>query len=1046
MKAYQIKVAPPRLGATVSRERLFRRLDELAEYPLTWVSSPAGSGKTTLMASYVRFRDIPTLWYRIDEGDGDVGTFFFYMRETAKRLKKGRSKPLPLFYDNYRIGLSMFACNYFGALFATMPRPGAIVFDNYQDVDEHSEIHDVIRDGIKTIPDGLRVFMVSRKRFPLPFVSLQAENALVELEWEELRFTVEEVRQLMSLRKKAEVPEAAARSVHERTEGWAAAIVLITDHGKVPEAGFADIRSFDQGSVLDYFAIEVFEKLNPQTRSFLLNTALISSVSPDIAVSLTGVEASSRILGELVRNHYFVDRYGDEYRYHPLFREFLLSRFDRSYSPEERHALSVKTARALLGAGRVEEALKLLMDVSDWDGYSAAVVDQAPAFINSGRYRALAEWISRVPEEICARSPWLTYWLAVGRQLDDPVGSYELFDEAFGLFQKGHDQTGTLLAWSGAVQSLILSVMQSPALDRWIEWLDAYLSEKPLWPTQKIETIVTSRMVGALLARQPDRSDFRDWIERDLSLARSLSDRTIRLEALHYATLAFLWLGDFRRYEHLLGEIEQTSTSDDFPSRIWWYWSKAVYINQAPSGPATAIPYIEKGMELSVHHGIMFWVPFFLAEQFNAAASGGNIDEAREILTRMESILDDPPGFFHIRYHCASALYHVLTNDVGRALANGKEALGLAVTSGHRLLEGLTRLWYAFVLAEAGEYDEAEGQIREYEGLPVTSSTMLAYLSLILRSTLALNRGTADGEGFLREALATGRREGYGMPYCWWQPDLLVRLCTAALQWGIEVDHVRNFIRTRNLVPRQAPLDVDVWPWQIRITTFGTFGITVNDEPLRFTGKVQRRPLDLLKALVALGSVNVRADLIEDLLWPDADGDMARISFKTTLSRLRRLLSVDGAIDVKEGKASLNRQFVWLDTWVFEHLNELVARMWLARGVVRSTGETDMSAGFPAHLFLGRNKEEKLPDETERIAELAGKVYEGDFLGADARSWIIPYRERFRTMYIRMVRRLGVMLGEQGNKEKAAVLYEHAGKAGFSDEEIHNPVLKRRGL
>jgi LuxR family transcriptional regulator, maltose regulon positive regulatory protein len=175
---YHSKIVPPRLKGAIPRERLFSLLDKLADQPVTWVFSPAGSGKTTLVASYLETRGIPALWYRVDEADADIATFFYYMAEAAKKLKRGRKRSLPFFTPEYRHGITTFTRNFFESLFSIMSSPGAIVFDNYQDVPETSEIHGVLRNGLKVVPEGLRVFVVSRKTFPPPFVSLQAESMI----------------------------------------------------------------------------------------------------------------------------------------------------------------------------------------------------------------------------------------------------------------------------------------------------------------------------------------------------------------------------------------------------------------------------------------------------------------------------------------------------------------------------------------------------------------------------------------------------------------------------------------------------------------------------------------------------------------------------------------------------------------------------------------------------------------------------------------------------------------------------------------------------
>ena len=98
----------------------------------------------------------------------------------------------------------------------------------------------------------------------------------------------------------------------------------------------------------------------------------------------------------------------------------------------------------------------------------------------------------------------------------------------------------------------------------------------------------------------------------------------------------------------------------------------------------------------------------------------------------------------------------------------------------------------------------------------------------------------------------------------------------------------------------------------------GGFELTRDGQPMRFTGKAQQRPLDLLKLLVALGGSDVDSQQLMAALWPDADGDAAKTSFDTTLFRLRKLLDVDNALVLSAGKLSLARSLAWTDVWALE--------------------------------------------------------------------------------------------------------------------------------
>ena len=87
------KITHPKSSGLYHRQRLFRLLDEYRDTPVTWISAPAGSGKTTLVASYLSNRKLKSIWYRVDEGDGDIAAFFYYMGLAAKRRRRGNDPP-----------------------------------------------------------------------------------------------------------------------------------------------------------------------------------------------------------------------------------------------------------------------------------------------------------------------------------------------------------------------------------------------------------------------------------------------------------------------------------------------------------------------------------------------------------------------------------------------------------------------------------------------------------------------------------------------------------------------------------------------------------------------------------------------------------------------------------------------------------------------------------------------------------------------------------------------------------------------------------------
>jgi len=78
----------------------------------------------------------------------------------------------------------------------------------------------------------------------------------------------------------------------------------------------------------------------------------LPEVSPEISAELAGVEESDAILTYLSRNQYFIERYGKEYRYHPLFREFLLNQAKKTMTMDKLVSVKVQAARLSCAVGQ----------------------------------------------------------------------------------------------------------------------------------------------------------------------------------------------------------------------------------------------------------------------------------------------------------------------------------------------------------------------------------------------------------------------------------------------------------------------------------------------------------------------------------------------------------------------------------------------------------------------------------------------------------------------------------------------------------------------
>jgi DNA-binding SARP family transcriptional activator len=108
------------------------------------------------------------------------------------------------------------------------------------------------------------------------------------------------------------------------------------------------------------------------------------------------------------------------------------------------------------------------------------------------------------------------------------------------------------------------------------------------------------------------------------------------------------------------------------------------------------------------------------------------------------------------------------------------------------------------------------------------------------------------------------------------------------------------------------------WPWPLKIATFGRFELIRDDAVLALAGKTQKKPLELLKALIALGSHGIDRQRLADFLWADAEPDAAAAALDMATLRLRKLITLPDAIRIEDGKVRLDAAQVWVDVWAFD--------------------------------------------------------------------------------------------------------------------------------
>lgn len=1006
------KLTRPTLNSVLPREPLFVRLDGARATRAIWISAPPGAGKTTLLASYLDQRKLPCLWYQVDAGDGDVATFFYYLGLAGRQAAPRARSPLPLFTPEHSAGLPAFSRRFFRGLCGRLKPPQFLVFDNYQNVTADSRLHEALREGLEEIPAGVKVAILSRGDPPPALARHRANQTLALIRPEELRLNAEEAASLARLRG---APEPAPE-VLELAQGWAAGLVLLLEGGRarlnnpgIPATSHA---------VFDYFAGEIFQRAERKTQDFLMESAFLPRMMPETVAAVTAHRDAEGILEDLARDNYFTTRHEEpqrHYQYHPLFREFLLARARDGYSGQRLSALQRDSARLLAESGMVEDAAELYRQAGDWEGLARIVLGWAPQLTRQGRVQTVQRWLDALPAPVIENSPWLLFWAGECRIGNDAPGSRPYFERALAGFRELRDAKGVFLAWIREVASFRFDpTADMRHLDSWIALLDELLREYSAFPSPEIDVGATVSMLLAMLMRQPQNPAMRRWEERAMALYQARLSPAAKVEVGVFLQIYHTMLGDHAQAELELETARAAAAETEVPVLLQIYRLLGEALQSwAICRFAENLEAVRAALALAREAGVHVWDHELLAQGLYGTLTSWNLAAAREMLDELGKRRPD-----WSRYHVDAAWYGLLAGDLHMAFSHAETGLALAEREGRPFFIALAEGAMAEILWQLRRQDEAAEHLKRSDALVREIGTLwLTYGTALQTARFALESEDRSGaRARLREAFTLGREHGY-MNYTYWRREAMSRLCVEALQADIEPEYVLQLIRTRGLAPPEEYVDIGSWPWPVRVYTLGRFGVDLHGEALHFSGKAQKKVLELLKALIALGGHGVGLNRLAENLWPDLEGDAGQNACNVALHRLRNLLGDEAALVLSDGRLSLDPSRVWVDSWAFERLAAKVDE--------------------PA-----QRDSEPSADDVVELASGFFRQYPGNFLEGEEAPWAISHRERLRSKFLRAAAALGGRLEGTGGFERAEVLYRRALEVDPLAEAFHCGLMR----
>lgn len=931
---------------SLQRDRLIQELTQGADARVVLVTGPAGSGKSTLLADFVGRRTRRVAWLGLGEEDQDPHIFFSYFFESLCQTYRGCCETTRNRLATFDLSAPQALCMHFiNELFA-YNEPVAIVLDDYHLVDGQAAIGEFFQLLCRRGPTNLQLFLVSRDLPQLPVAWLRSKRLLTELHHDHLRFTAAEADQLFREIWGISLSADLLDRLMEKTEGWATGLQLVAQslRSKSPE----EMRIFLQGlggreeSIYNYLASEVLENQPPRVRQFLQETSLPEYFNPPLAQELVPQVDVAEMLEYLHQARLFLiplEREGQWYRYHHLFRDFLRSTLSQEHGLEHVQAVHQRIAHWLHHHDELVASIPHYLASGDPNLACNILEEVGSELLHRGLRTSLARWLDGLPLTVRSGRPGLG---VVQAELQEMQGQWTKAVEGYrkSLAEYRRLEDHPKVAW--VLQKLSLCYIKYGESKQLLETCREGLALCP--PDQiSLRSMLQCWMGSTLVNAGQDWAQGYDLIRSGHAAAFESGDPgAISWAALTYGFGFHFPQGNFTEALRTLNE------GIDFFSRLGWpmvlyqlVMNKAVVLTlmgqfreskdlvdetliQAKRAGHT---YVEKGLE--VLRGMSYlesrelepcrdalsrtsqseipaqFKPYFFRTRMLLNTLLQNFDQAQVDAEEMErSLLLNGAGVYALECNVSLAFLCSLQGKWGQAVQTLQDNLELCGAARSKFWEMKTLQVLAWCQWQQRQNSSAMESLSRtlklacsngYDDYWLCDSWSLAAPLLVLAACEQIEVAYVE-----RLLLLLNDRLGPTLEDMIQDPDPAVRRVTARFLGRHPSDG--NKAKLKQLARSDADDEVRELARQalqvgseggvVEFRCLGNLRIVRDDEAVDYGRLLRPMAIKLLKFFLVHGSKLIANDRILDLFWPEVDPEKARHTLATHLSALRRSLSI----------------------------------------------------------------------------------------------------------------------------------------------------------
>ena len=400
------KIRPPALPTRlVERTRLDVVLDDAVarQVPLVLASAPAGSGKSTMLASWAHRHDAPVAWLQVEDSDSDPARFWSSLVGAIGRHRpEGGARLAPLVVGSAgddRVVVPALV----NELVDDRERL-VVVIDDYHLI-ENPTVHRGMEHLVDLCPPQLTIVVSTRVDPPFRLGRMRVRNRVSEVRADALRFAAGEATALLGSVGDT-LTSASIDDLCARTEGWAAGLVLAglsLERVPAPDRFVHAFRGDDQ-LVVGYLGDELLATMEADDRRRMTETSVLDRFNGPLVDAVTASSGGSQwLVDTAARNQLIVrlDSTGEWFRYHHLLRDLLSMEAKRTF-PERLPALHGRAAAWFASEGDHGQAVVHRLAAGDIAGAMELMRFVGPDLLGGGQVRTLQQLLDQIGDAASA--------------------------------------------------------------------------------------------------------------------------------------------------------------------------------------------------------------------------------------------------------------------------------------------------------------------------------------------------------------------------------------------------------------------------------------------------------------------------------------------------------------------------------------------------------------------------------------------------------------------------------------------------------------------